>query len=89
MLLSYGYQYYTSGITTLNKVDETNIDHTSRYFDKDLLMEPELAKEAIKQIAKCYKIEKTSAITLLISMKSSLIGKFQLSYVRYMLHIAL
>ncbi|WP_220783767.1 IS66 family transposase, partial [Shewanella sairae] len=32
--------------------------HTRRYFDKALLMEPELSKQALTQIAKLYEIEK-------------------------------
>lgn len=64
VLLSDGYQAYTSVITSLNESDEANIlhatcwAHTRRYFEKSLLMEPELAKDAIKQIAQLYKIEK-------------------------------
>ena len=64
VLLSDGYQAYTSVIRTLNRDNEANIihatcrAHTRRYFDKALLMEPELAKEALKQIAELYKIEK-------------------------------
>ena len=64
VLLTDGYQAYTSVVTALNKTDEANIihatcwAHTRRYFDKALLMEPELAKDALKQIAQLYKIEK-------------------------------
>jgi transposase len=64
VLLSDGYQAYTSVVKTLNRDNEANIvhatcwAHTRRYFDKALLMEPELAKEAIKQIGELYKIEK-------------------------------
>ncbi|MCL1127658.1 IS66 family transposase [Shewanella surugensis] len=63
VLLSDGYQAYTSVIKTLNNDNEANIvhatcwAHTRRYFDRALLMEPELAKDAIKQIGKLYKIE--------------------------------
>ena len=64
VLLSDGYQAYTSVISALNKDEEANIihatcwAHTRRYFDKALLMEPELAKQALTQIAKLYEIEK-------------------------------
>ncbi|WP_220783746.1 IS66 family transposase, partial [Shewanella sairae] len=53
VLLSDGYQAYTSVISALNKDDEANIihatcwAHTRRYFDKALLMEPELSKQAL------------------------------------------
>ncbi|WP_220783652.1 IS66 family transposase, partial [Shewanella sairae] len=64
VLLSDGYQAYTSVISALNKDDKANIihatcwAHTRRYFDKALLMEPELSKQALTQIAKLYEIEK-------------------------------
>ena len=62
-LLSDGYSAYDNAVKTLNK-NECNITHAScwaharRYFERALVMEPQLAQDALNQIAKLYQLEK-------------------------------
>jgi transposase len=62
-LLSDGHGAYVTAIETLNK-HENKITHAScwaharRYFERALAMEPQLAQEALNQIAKLYQLEK-------------------------------
>ncbi len=63
VLLTDGYAAYSQTVKQLNQQENTIVHatcwvHARRYFDKALLIEPEMAECAIEQIAKLYKIEK-------------------------------
>lgn len=63
VLLTDGYAAYSQTVKQLNQQENTIVHatcwvHARRYFDKALLIEPEMAGCAIDQIAKLYKIEK-------------------------------
>ena len=63
VLLTDGYAAYSQTVKQLNQQENSIVHatcwvHARRYFDKALLIEPEMAECAIEQIAKLYKIEK-------------------------------